>query len=90
MVFRVFSQNYSKDLLQIAYVSRQLCILSNAKNRGSRKIKKKTTRKTTENDCHDNPTLPNLTQPNTTTLVHGKSVMASECAWCGEKTVLVS
>ena len=38
MVFRVFSQNYSKDLLQIAYVNRQLCILSNAKNRRSKKF----------------------------------------------------
>ena len=37
MVFRLFSQNYSKELLQIAYVNRKLCILSNAKDRRFKK-----------------------------------------------------
>lgn len=31
MVFRVSSQNYSKDFFQIAYVNRGWCILSNKK-----------------------------------------------------------
>ena len=38
MVFRLFSQNYSKDLLQIAYVNRKLCILSNAKDHRFKKF----------------------------------------------------
>ena len=38
MVFRLFSQNYSKELLQIAYVNRKLCILSNAKDRRFKKF----------------------------------------------------
>ena len=38
MVFRLFSKNYYKDLLQIAYVNRQSYILSNAKKRRFRKI----------------------------------------------------
>ena len=38
MVFRVSSQNYSKDFLEIAYVNRRWCILSNAKNRRSKKF----------------------------------------------------
>ena len=38
MVFRLFSQNYSKELLQIAYVNRKSCILSNAKDRRFKKF----------------------------------------------------
>ena len=38
MVFRDFTENYSNDLLQIAYISRHLCILSNPKIHRSEKF----------------------------------------------------
>ena len=38
MVFRLSSQNYSKELLQISYVNRKLCILGNANDRRSKKF----------------------------------------------------